>query len=331
MPNGLKNDKGITNRNEEKIRKYRLDQLRGYSCRYTICPPSVPKHFGDGRLLVIMALEIIWVTTLWLGVFAKLMSESVKEYISHYTNWIWTFNAVYYTIDLIMITRRTRVGEKHWLLFAFWPFAMNVWLMALLVFSMLMSNPETITENFKENGGDFTPGQVFYADRLFHVVPTWFELVYFLLRIIDFRVLFKKAFGKHIKNIWKGSRNLADYTIFLYIAFESFIGTMFFFVYYNSFDFKLVYGVNTQVWLGIIVLLVVMVSTIWIPIILLSPLVTIQLNYYEDSWSDGIGMPSVQDVTEFYRLNPRARGKSLYDIPREDKNSSGPSHRYVSV
>ena len=275
-------------------------KIRNYECRKSLSKCELPKRFRNWRLPVIVAVDIMWLIVLWGGVVGKIINDSLTEYVKHYTNWNWTANAVYYTFDLLFILRSNRFPESILLLVFFWMLTCNNWFVFTLVFPMLISNPGTITDNFKENGGDFSPGIVFVADRVFHVMTIVFWFIYFALRIIDFielyNLLFKEGWMKRHKDPW----NLWNYGIIWYIILMSIYSPLFFFVYYNAFDFRIIYEVSTPIWAGIIVIVGVTILSIIYPIIFLSPIMNYnQKHINTNSWTVDDYNPSKDDIKSY--------------------------------
>ena len=138
----------------------------------------------------------------------------------------------------------------------------------VLVFPMLLSNPGTITDNFKQNGGDFDPGVVFVADRIFHVVPVVIWFLYYYYRQPDFVSIYHILYYENWKNRFKNVYDWRNYGLIWYIIATAFFMTGFFWVYYNAFDFKIVYEVDTPIWIGILILvgidLLIILSILWL-------------------------------------------------------------------
>lgn len=240
----------------------------GYEFRKKVGRCELPKKFEDGRLMRILFFDIIWVTICWIGVGAKVVSDDPGQYVEHYTNWGWTINAVYYSFDLIFILFPTRTWEFRLLYIFSWQLFFNVWMIFVLVFPMLLSNPGTITDNFKQNGGDFDPGVVFVGDRLFHVVPPIASFLYFYWRQVDYMAIYAMMYLEPWIMRIKHPYDWRNYGIIWYLVALVFFNTTFFWVYYNAFDFKVIYEVDTPVWIGFLILigidLLIIVSIIWL-------------------------------------------------------------------
>lgn len=240
----------------------------GYEFRKKVSRCELPKKFHDSRLLRIIFLDIIWATICWIGVAAKLFNDDPGQYVEHYTNWGWTMNALYYSFDLIFILLPTRTWEFRLLFIFFWQLTFNVWMIFVLVFPMLLSNPGTITDNFKENGGDFDPGVVFVGDRIFHVVPVVVWFLYYYWRQIDYIAIYNLMYLKPWIDRLKHPYDWRNYGLLWYLVALTFFNTTFFWVYYNAFDFEMIYQVATPIWIGFLILigidLLIIISIVWL-------------------------------------------------------------------
>ena len=176
--------------------------------------------------------------------------------------------------------------------------------MFFLVFLMLLSNPGTITDNFKENGGDYNPGDVFDADRLFHVIPPFFVLITIFILSTDIREMYDVIFEKQWKDYFKRPYVIANNTIFFYIILMSCFSVLPFFVYYNAFDFHIVYSVSTPLWAGLLVVVAVLVLAVIMPIVYFTPITQLRTIDNRGSWvTDGVN-PSQEDIDAYLEDHP---------------------------
>ena len=256
---------------QARMREVMFRRVSGYEFWKRVKNCELPKKYQDGRLLFIMALDLIWIIILWIGIIAKVVEDSGADFLKHYTNWGWVFNAFYYTLDLIFLLMATRWLEFTLLYIFFWQLTFQIWMIFVLVFPMLLSNPGTITDNFKQNGGQFDPGVVFVGDRIFHVVPVVVWFLYFYWRQADFIAIYHRMYYNYWANRHRDIYDWRNYGLFYYIVAMAFFQTGVFWVYYNAFDFKIVYEVSTPVWIGLLILigLVILIS---LSIIWLSPI-----------------------------------------------------------
>lgn len=198
----------MESKDPDKIEKYhsvtrkRRYNIRGFGCRAAIARCMLPPRFASSRLVVLLVINLIWVILLWVGVIGKAFNDDSYDYVRHYTNWMWTIGAIYYTFDLIGLLSETRMMECILLLVPWWVFFANVNNVFWLTFIMVYDNPGTLTDNFEENGGDLYPGLVFLGDRLFHIVPVFMAYLNLFIRAPDFIDVYKSLFGNNTQKIY---------------------------------------------------------------------------------------------------------------------------------
>lgn len=175
-------------------------KIRGISCRQSLARCVLPPRFRSTRLLFLLFINLIWILLLWSGVFIKAVSDDSNDYIRHYTNWMWTVGAIYYTLDFLGMLLESRYMEMILLLIPWWIVFANINIVFWLTFIMVYDNPGTLTDNFKENGGDLYPGTVFLGDRIFHILPVVMAYINMFLRIPDFIDIYDSVFGSS----WEG-------------------------------------------------------------------------------------------------------------------------------
>lgn len=251
-----------------KQQKSLFAKVSGYEFRKKINRCTLPEKFKDGRLLKILFLDIIWVTIVWILIVYKITADSGSTFLRYYTNWGLMLNAFYYTLDLIFILQSTRWLEFNLLFIFFWQLTFNVWMIFVLVFPMLLSNPGTITDNFKQNGGTLDPGVVFVGDRIVHVVPVIMWFLYYYWRQIDFLAIYHLMYYESWANRLKMPYDWRNWMIIWYLVVMLFFNTGYFWTYYNAFDFDVVYEVSTPIWIGILILIsidmLIILSIIWL-------------------------------------------------------------------
>ena len=180
----------------------------------------------------------------------------------------------------------------------FWIFYANIWYVGILVFVMVISNPGTITDNFKSNGGEFHAGLVLAGDRLFHVVTIFIVSAYLWFRVDDFIEIFYYMFARDYYVKKEG-----DSMLIIYVMFMATLATIPFFLYYNAFDFEVVYNVDISIWIGITIIVSMTILTVIVPILYIS-LTSLERHKKENaaSWSFTPLTPSVEDL-DVYEKN----------------------------
>ena len=288
----------------------RAQRVRGYSCRQSLARCESPARFKNARLILLLIRNIIWITILWIGVLGKAATDSSLDIVRHYTNWIWIFSTVYWTLDTISLLKETRYMERA-LLFGFWWIVFpNIWVVFWLVFVMIYANPNTITDNFEENGGDYYAGAVLVGDRIYHVVPAIYSVWYFAWRMPDFVDIFNLTFGYD----WRYGTDSRKDGIILYIFLMTAAAFLPFFMYYNAFDINEVYEVDTPVWVGLMILAGSIGITNVGGIVILSPIGDAIRGSFASSWNLNFTSPSPLDRVKYHQAMER-KGDYGYYIP----------------
>lgn len=124
---------------------------------------------------MIFAATLLWAIFLWVLAIEKMASPpplGLESYVKHFTNWSWTFAALFYVLVLpfiipsttCCINVRTSAAVVAW---CFFPLNLIVWYVAAAVFVLLVKDPEFITDLFES----MEPGIVMVWNDVFHVVP----------------------------------------------------------------------------------------------------------------------------------------------------------------
>ena len=112
--------------------------LCGFSCRNKLLKFELPDRFRRGQLAKIVILDVLWSIVLWGVLIYKIVNDSPEEYFKYYTNWTWTYNTMFYTVDFILIMLSTRFFEYLFHMTFWWNFYCNVWLVGILVFPLFL-------------------------------------------------------------------------------------------------------------------------------------------------------------------------------------------------
>ena len=197
--------------------------------------------------------------------------DNAHEYIIHFTNWTWTANALFWTADFFCSLYSLSQPKKYknfYTLFIlsvpFWITNGMSWLVFWLVFIMFADNSNILLNLTTINGGEYTLGFVLDMDRVFHVLPPIFCLLYCFFR--------RKAFAWAIKIIlYRGAfSNFFSWLYILTIVFGPLIALIFYCVSYNI---EYIYGISTP--LVMLIFLSIAVALIFNGI----PLLSIRRNY----------------------------------------------------
>jgi hypothetical protein len=236
---------------------------------YAIDEKQQPQqHFFDDliverraeKIILFVMFNIVWTLVLLGIMIGKLVETGGHEYIIHYTNWCWTANVIFYLLETIgqlysasLVHHGTRnafmvgvVGGVFWIANGM------SWLVFWLVFVMLADNSNILLDMTTGYGGQYTLGFVLDMDRLFHVLPALFNLLYCFLR--------KKQLAFAIEVLaYRGSFNHLDTWVYLlYILFGPLLSLVFYIVSYNI---SQIYGITTP--LAILIFLAIAVVLIF--------------------------------------------------------------------
>jgi hypothetical protein len=194
---------------------------------------------------------VVWAIVLWGLCVAKVVSEGVQSYFSHYTNWNWTINVIYFTGDLVTrfskdkMVRITYLGSLFWLVYG------SNWSVFFLVFLMFSENPGVLTDLATQNGGKYGMGFLLNMNTVFHSLP--------LIAVLIYVVLAKSELAYVIKEMVSRLKN-TNYVVFSFlIAFLFPILAIT--IYSLCVDFHKVYGMTTNI--GYIILIVLGVVLIF--------------------------------------------------------------------
>lgn len=282
------------------INRWRM-KLKGYACRRSLSRCQLPDRFKDGRIIFLILITFLWSLVLILGFIGKWVSDSAKEFLDHYTNWVWSINTFFYPIYFFSLFQASRTIEKYLLYIFWWPLSFNNWAMFILVFLMLLSNPGTVTDNFKENGGDFSAGVVLVADRVFHVIPPLMWFIVFSFNSKDLREIYKIMYQDSILRWFFNPWDVRNNMVFFYILITMFVSVAPFFVYYNAFDFKIIYEVSTPTWCGILIVIGVLIISVLLPLFYLLPFFTFESTDNLNTWTINDKDPSKEDIQAYLK------------------------------
>jgi hypothetical protein len=196
------------------------------------------------RIAAILLFNVAWVSLLWVMFIGKLVVSGTHEYISHFTNWAWTINALFFLLDTvakILSCANRRSGSALALYgvgFLFWIAHGMSWLVFWLVFIMFGDNPRVLTDL----AGDYDMGFILDMDRIFHVLPSMILLIYVVLerRLIGWTIavlVYRNSFRQGV-GAW-----------FYLLGVVLFGGLITLALYYASYDIAIVYGITTSPWL----------------------------------------------------------------------------------
>lgn len=205
-----------------------------------------------------LGLEVLWVLILWGVWVAKMVGDGPGPYSHYFTNWMWTINTIYFTVDLLGYADWTGTVHFYWLYTAWWPFFGNVSAVFWLVIILLGLDPKIVIEAAEQYGW----GATLVGERLVHVIPYFVAIVYGFLRYEDITDV--------LARFWL--RTVRDRCIFAaYVLLMVLLSNMIILGYCANFDFQRVYGVHIPFWQAVILIEIIYVAFVVVPILLLSP------------------------------------------------------------
>lgn len=211
-------------------------------------PPYFGKWFFFGA-------EVLWTLFLWAGAIATIYVDGFDVYAHYFTNWMWTINLIYYTVDLLTFVDMSGRVQFKWIAIMWWPLWGNVSQVFFLVFIMFCDNPDIIGQPAKEYG--LCP--VLLVDRFKHVLPFVFGWMYMIFRHKDFRIILINIAGF-------GWRWLTALVLFNFASAHLIL-----FGYWSNFDFYRVYGLSLSLWIGVLLVELIYILSIVIVVLWFSP------------------------------------------------------------
>ncbi len=135
------------------------------------------------RFFASYTLTVLWGSFLWAVFIYKLSSADRYDIVKHYTTWSWVMAMVFFTLDFVSLFAHSVPFKRTVYAFFFWFAWANAWVVFWIVFVILEENPEILTNNAVENGGQYSLGQVFLGERTLHVLPVLVLTLWLLLRL----------------------------------------------------------------------------------------------------------------------------------------------------
>lgn len=266
LPHALQQASGKHSRRKEEERQYLLQQQRikrGDPAAQHAPPPvsrdSIlsPDYFLPEQHDNALDRFLYWVRLLmvvvWFGILAaaaiyKLATSPLYDYVCHLTNWAWTAQLVFYSLDLLSYVDRTGKFSFAIVSQLFWLMNGLDWMVFTLMFAVLDNNPMLFVQIAEQ--GDIPLGIVMNGDRLFHIVPSLINFAYLLLN--------RKVISRCVE-IFVGKQAPLASKIY-YSVYATFFSPMLPpLIYLCMFNPQLVYGITTS---NIILILVGLIGLV---------------------------------------------------------------------
>lgn len=272
-------------RRVENAAHYEIERLRMYPWKW-----------------VEFIVNVVWVFMLWFIFSVKVPTDGPWLYFHYFTNWMWTTNVLYYTVDLLTYLDYSGTLQFYWLYVAWWPFFGNVCQVFWLVIPLLWLNPRIVVETADQIGWSAT----LVGERIVHVLPlvrAWFYLWCRSRDIIDIL--------RHYW--WENPRDrsfFAFYMVYMWLG-----GNLLIAAYCLNYDFHRVYGLDLNYGVAFVMIQVIFVLFLILPILLMSPAGAVMRLY---GFRHADEMPLELHELQMARTPPTAS-----DMARRAKGGSG--------
>lgn len=275
-------------------------EITGFSCRNHLRQNKFPKRYFADNLLIIVIFDILLMIIFWgVLIYNNIINDNAFEYFGFYTNWTWTYNTMFYTLDFLCITIfYTRYQEYLLQMTLWWSFYCNSWMVSILAVLMLWSNPRMLSDNLKSQGGEMHANVVYVGNFVVHVSIILIAVFYLILRWNSWKQMLIITFYDDLYKRKHG--DIRKYLFFVYIVLMALSGPVVFVIYYNVFDFKVVYNVDISIGFGMLVVFGIILFTIPFTILfIMIAAVKDRKNLDTDSWTTEPNTPSKEDIEEF--------------------------------
>lgn len=214
----------------------------------------------------------LWLVILWGVIIYRLVSTGgSSDLLNYYTNWSWILQAVFFLIDYIgRIVEWARDAAGVYIRFynalgLFWLINGSIWLVIVLVTIIIEENPSLLTNAANDEGGPGDLGLITDAHILIHYVPGYVILVFMILE----RRLVGDSIFQSMKYAYMGY-SLIGRAIGLLLGFFIVIVSpaIMFIIYALIFHPQAVYGFYTSMTTFVLIALVVIVFTNFLPYML---------------------------------------------------------------
>lgn len=196
-------------------------------------------------------IVIMWNVLFWFIFPLKIQSGGVYETESYFTNWTFGITGGYFTIHLLAFLDRTRALQKYVYFYLFWMVLGQNLIVFFLVFALMALNWSLMSSMVRENGGEYTFGEVVDLEKVFHVLPTFF-LVY--LYAIDEHSIRNSLVV--IRSVMNKRKKVAAWLVII----MHFLSAMFFFLFFQIFiGFEQMYDIKISWLYGLLTSLAILV------------------------------------------------------------------------
>ena len=126
-----------------------------------------------GRYLLAILL-FLWILILWAAAIDKVVVWGLDDYIQYFTNWSWTLQLIYYTLDLLFYADGTRCAHYYLLMILWWPLFLTVTAVFILVMVVIGVDAKLFETAVKQ----YSVSAMLLGDRVVHVIPFVIVIIY---------------------------------------------------------------------------------------------------------------------------------------------------------
>ena len=210
--------------------------------------------FDLRRALALLFTSVWWATLLGVAVFKIYrVQDGLYEYAIHFTNWSWTIQFSFYTLDLVSYSDSSFRFKSCSLLLYFFVAWGTAWLVYFLVYLLIGLNPAI----FENNIDDYGTSVVLLADRVFHNLPIAANFAYVIINYAQLVLAFA----------WLREAINGNYCLMAaYTLVYSILPAGLLLLYHLTLDITKVYAIETSFEAGYVLLIVVTVLFVALPI-----------------------------------------------------------------
>lgn len=217
-----------------------------------VAKPGLLRH----RRYAAFGILVVWTLAIWVSLIGKAIVDSSTDYIQHFTNWGWTINVVYYTLDIIATICDWVQGDEDHVALSFvintllWTLLGTVWVIFWMVTAILAINPGMLTDS------GMSLGVILVFHVWFHYLPAIFALLYvFALRPGDITraITFLLGYDSTKLSVYK--------QVFIFFMLLFLLPISFALIYRAVFDPNDIYNVNIPMYAWVLATVAIVVIT----------------------------------------------------------------------
>lgn len=206
-----------------------------------------------------MIISGFWAVTMWIGFVYGIVADGWVGFMSYFTNWMWSFGAVFYTIYVLGILDASGYVHELLILGVLWPYFANVMAVLFLAPIMLLEDSSMLTDAAKT----FSWGLVHLVEWVKHSLTGVIILVFIICikdDIYNCMSKIKYSTSADVENFW------------LYVLINLIACNAVAVGYSVNNDFHKVYHMKLNTWVAIVILEIIYFLFLIIPILASTPI-----------------------------------------------------------